>query len=81
MKALAGSFEVRARESRDAGCDIALHCNGDPNEMEPVAKGAGPLEGASLKRYQAALKWRKPPRKFDPAKALARLATLLAPIA
>jgi beta-N-acetylhexosaminidase len=81
MKALAGSFETRARECRAAGCDIALHCNGDPGEMEPVAAGAGALEGASLKRYQAALKWRKAPKKFDRDKALARLATLLAPIA
>lgn len=81
MKALAGSFEIRARESREAGCDIALHCNGNPAEMEPVAKGAGALEGLSLKRYQAALKWRKPPKKFAADKALARLASLLAPIA
>jgi beta-N-acetylhexosaminidase len=81
MKALAGSFEVRARESREAGCDLALHCNGDPVEMAAVAAGAGALEGTSLKRYQAALKWRKRPKKLDVAAALDRLATLLAPIA
>jgi beta-N-acetylhexosaminidase len=81
MKALAGSFEVRARESREAGCDLALHCNGDPGEMAAVAAGAGALAGESLKRYRAALKWRKPPKKLDAGKALARLATLLAPVA
>ncbi len=81
MKALAGSFEVRARECRAAGCDIALHCNGDPGEMAAVAEGAGALEGVSLARYRAALKWRMPPQKLDSAKALARLATLLAPVA
>ncbi len=81
MKALAGSFEIRARESREAGCDIALHCNGNPEEMAAVAAGAGALEGMSLKRYQAALKWRKRPKPFDAAAALDRLAGLLAPIA
>ncbi len=81
MKALAGAFDVRARESRAAGCDIALHCNGNPEEMAAVAEGAGPLEGASLARYRTALKWRKSPKKFDPDKALARLATLLGPVA
>ncbi len=81
MKALAGAFDVRARESREAGCDIALHCNGNREEMAAVAEGAGPLEGASLARYRAALKWRKPPKKFAADKALARLATLLAPVA
>ncbi|MBL8662904.1 MAG: hypothetical protein JNM29_08765, partial [Candidatus Odyssella sp.] len=78
---LAGSFELRARECRAAGCDIALHCNGNPDEMAAVALGAGALEGESLKRYRAALKWRKPPKKLDVGKALARLATLLAPVA
>jgi beta-N-acetylhexosaminidase len=81
MKALAGSYEVRARESREAGCDLALHCNGDMAEMAAVAEGAGALEGESFARYRAALKWRKPPKKPDVGKALARLATLLAPVA
>lgn len=81
MKALAGSFEVRAREAREAGCDLALHCNGNPDEMAAVAQGAGALAGESLKRYRAALKWRNPPKKLDVGKALARLATLLAPVA
>mgnify|MGYP001278005357 FL=1 len=81
MKALAGSFELRARECRAAGCDIALHCNGNPDEMAAVAAGAGALAGESLRRYRAAQKWRKPPKKLDVGKALARLATLLAPVA
>jgi len=80
MKALKGSFEERARKCLAAGCDIALHCNGDRAEMEAVAKGAGPLVGKSLARYRAALVHR-PVESFDPAAALARLAGLLAPVA
>jgi len=81
MKALGGSFEDRARLSREAGCDIALHCNGAMAEMQAVARGAGTLAGASLARYAAALKWRRPPAPFDAAAAAERLAALLAPIA
>jgi len=81
MKALAGSFEARASECRAAGCDLALHCNGNLEEMAAVAAGAGALEGPSLGRYRAALKWRKPPKRFDAAAALDRLAGLIAPIA
>jgi beta-N-acetylhexosaminidase len=81
MKALAGSFEVRARECRAAGCDLALHCNANAGEMQAVAAGAGALEGKSLQRYRVALKWRRPPRRFDPKAATERLAALLAPIA
>jgi len=80
MKALKGSFEERARKCLAAGCDIALHCNGDRAEMEAVAKGAGALAGAGLARYRAALVHR-PAEALDPAAALARLAALLAPVA
>jgi beta-N-acetylhexosaminidase len=81
MKALGGAFDARARRCRAAGCDLALHCNGDMAEMEAVAEGAGALEGASRARYEAALKWRRPPAPFDAAAAAERLAGLLAPIA
>jgi beta-N-acetylhexosaminidase len=81
MKALGGSFEARARRCRAAGCDLALHCNGDMGEMRAVADGAGTLAGASLERYLAALKWRRPPQPFDAAAAAERLAALLAPSA
>src|SRR3569833_4129108 len=37
MKALDGPLSVRARLSLFAGCDLALHCNGDMDEMRHVA--------------------------------------------
>lgn len=38
MKALAGDFADRTANSLKAGCDIVLHCNGEPQEMEAIAK-------------------------------------------
>ena len=78
MKALDGPIEVRTRAALFAGCDIALHCNGDMEEMELVASEAKTLEGQSLKRAEAALAHLVKPDPFDPAAAEARLAQLLA---
>jgi beta-N-acetylhexosaminidase len=41
MQALGGSLGDRTRRALAAGCDLALHCNGDPGEMEEVAAAAG----------------------------------------
>ena len=41
MKALRGSMTGRAAGALAAGCDVALHCNGDMAEMEAVAAGCG----------------------------------------
>jgi beta-N-acetylhexosaminidase len=40
MGALGGGLGERARRALAAGCDLALHCNGDPREMEVVAEAA-----------------------------------------
>ncbi len=50
MGALKGSLEERARLSLAAGCDVALHCNGNKVEMESVLKGVEPLSEAALDR-------------------------------
>jgi beta-N-acetylhexosaminidase len=84
MKALSGTLEERARRCRAAGCDIALHCNGNLDEMKAVARGAGALKGRSLARFEQALAWSRSGgarERFDPAQAEARLAALLQPIA
>ncbi len=55
MAALSGPVGARAKAALDAGCDIALHCNGDMAEMEEVAAAVPALEGAAAARAGAAL--------------------------
>ena len=57
MRALNGPLGERARGALDAGCDIALHCNGDPTEMAAVAGAAGPMTAAAAMRWQRARTW------------------------
>ena len=52
MKALSGDYADRARDCLEAGCDVALHCNGDMAEMVEVARGAFPMTRASWARYK-----------------------------
>jgi beta-N-acetylhexosaminidase len=77
MKALDGPLSVRAKAALFAGCDLALHCNGDMDEMRDVASEVKKLEGAALKRSTQALSHLSAPSPFDPAAAEARLALLL----
>lgn len=77
MKALDGPLSVRAKAALFAGCDLALHCNGDMEEMREVATEVKNLEGASLKRSAQALSHLSAPSSFDPAAAEDRLGLLL----
>ncbi|HEV7383363.1 MAG TPA: glycoside hydrolase family 3 N-terminal domain-containing protein, partial [Phenylobacterium sp.] len=73
MKALSGDFTERSRESRAAGCDVVLHCNGGMAEMKAVVVGAGVLKGRAAQRANAALaRIAKTPEPFDVAEARAR---------
>jgi beta-N-acetylhexosaminidase len=77
MKALDGPLAVRAKHALFAGCDLALHCNGDMEEMHEVASEVTELKGAPLKRSRQALAHLSSPGPFNPAAAEARLALLL----
>lgn len=55
MNALDGPLGERAGRAIAAGCDIALHCNGDLLEMEAVAAAVPELAGRSGERARAAL--------------------------
>jgi beta-N-acetylhexosaminidase len=77
MGALSGSLGERTVAARAAGCDLALHCNGDFAEMVEVLEAAGPLEGASAARAAAALAGARSPQAFDAVAGEARIADLL----
>ncbi|MEM7423420.1 MAG: beta-N-acetylhexosaminidase [Pseudomonadota bacterium] len=50
MKALTGSMAARTTAALDAGCDIVLHCNGDPGEMTAIAGQLPVLADRALAR-------------------------------
>jgi len=70
MKALAGTFEERTTKAFAAGCDVALHCNGDMAEMRAVAARTPKLEAKSLVRAQTALRCLNYPQDYDRERAL-----------
>lgn len=78
MNALSGNIAERTRAIFAAGCDVALHCNGNIEEMRDVAGQAPELSGRALERANAALAARKPPQPFDRAAARAELDALIA---
>lgn len=56
MKALSGDFADRTSAIFAAGCDVALHCNGDMAEMTAIASKSPVLAGEALRRADAALR-------------------------
>jgi len=53
MEALAGPIETRALASLAAGCDLALHCNGELEEMAAVLAAVPALDATAFDRLQA----------------------------
>lgn len=79
MQALSGTLIERAAKARQAGCDLVIHWDGDMEGMIAVAKGAGPLSGASETRAQAALeRLVHSPEPFDVDQARERFDAMLA---
>ncbi len=73
MKALGGTFGDRTKAALAAGCDVALHCNGDMGEMEAVAAAAPPLTDEALARIaRAAARRGSTLKDADTAKLVAR---------
>ncbi len=53
MQALSGPIEERAALALAAGCDLALHCNGDAAEVDAVLQVAPHLGTDAMARLQA----------------------------
>ena len=70
MNALSGSLGERTSAAFDAGCDIALHCNGMLDQMQQVAAAAPEISGECAKRTAAALAMLSPPSEYDVDEAL-----------
>ena len=78
---LLAALGERAAAARAAGCDVALHCNGDMAEMADIADNVGSLTNATEERLGAAeLQRRRSDDKcsdWDRDAALLRLAALM----
>jgi beta-N-acetylhexosaminidase len=74
MQALSGTLSERTKRSMNAGCDIALHCKGDMDEMRAVSAAAGAMRADTLARAARAIAMRTPPPHIDIAAIEAELA-------
>lgn len=77
MQALSGNLAERTLRALDAGCDIALHCKGDMDEMQMVATAAGRMSPAARRRAGAALARRGVPDSVDIHALEAELSAIL----
>lgn len=78
MQALSGTIAERAVAALNAGCDLALHCNGVMAEMRAVADAVPQMTQAAQTRANCALAARRAPDDADIAALEAEYATLLA---
>lgn len=77
MKALGGRFEDRTTACLAAGCDVALHCNGDMAEMQAIAAAVTPLTDTAQERIAGGLARKRIPTALDPVAAARRVDDLL----
>jgi beta-N-acetylhexosaminidase len=74
MNALSGTLAERAVAAFAAGCDVALHCNGQLDEMKAIAAETPVLEDEAKLRAESALaRIKHTPEPLDPEAARARL--------
>jgi beta-N-acetylhexosaminidase len=80
MRALDGRLGERTRRALAAGCDLALHCNGDLEEMEEVVAAARPISSLTAARLSRGEEMRRASAasEFDRGEAEARFDALLA---
>lgn len=78
MGALSGSVAERTEAALAAGCDVALHCNGNLEEMHQVSEAAGRLTPKGRDRFAAIDEFRQVPPALDKDAAQARRDAIIA---
>jgi beta-N-acetylhexosaminidase len=78
MRALGGGLTERAQRALYAGCDLALHCNGDPAEMEEIVAASGPISSQAAARLARGEAMRHAPVEFDRPEGERRFDALMA---
>lgn len=78
MGALTGALSARVQGMQAAGCDLALHCNGEMGDMVEIMGTVSSLSGQALARADAALALRRDPDPLDIRAAEAEFNELLA---
>ena len=79
MKALSGAPAERIAAVLEAGCDVALHCNGSLSEMREVSEACPPMTSEAVRRLERAVRACVPAEGgFDPAAAAQRVDAFLA---
>ncbi len=73
MKALSGPYDERAGAAIAAGCDVALHCDGNLADMEAVARGIGTLGANGQRALDAVASIRLKPRSTIGGSQLAQI--------
>ena len=77
MKALTGDMAALAKGVLKAGCDLALYCKHDVDEMTRIAEVVGPMSAEAVLRWQKARKSLRRLKLFDPSLARAEFRQLL----
>ncbi len=76
MKALAGPLAARAEAVLAAGCDVALHCDGDLDDMKEIAAVCPPMSARALERWDRARAACRDSQSFDRDAAEARFSAV-----
>jgi len=77
MQALAGGMAERVAAVLAAGCDVALHCSGQIEDMQEAVAAAAALTPKAQARWSKARQMRPSPSAFDQLAALAELEQML----
>ncbi|MGB6229831.1 MAG: beta-N-acetylhexosaminidase [Litorimonas sp.] len=81
MKALTGSLRSKTEAALAAGCDVALQCSGQLDDMVEVASGADRLSGRTLDRATVAELCATDPAPVDAHESRAEFDALMARVA